>query len=166
MLLKTGKLIKTTTKVLEKRNICILALQETRFLDKNPIESDGFRTYEGKPVIKNNSNIVNLVRAFMVKRNINESIINFTSLTESISLMSLRSANKAFSIINMHVSIHEDDRRNPEKMEAFWETFEDKTSEIPHQIKVLVSNFTAQIGKKSNIEQSWGLPSIQKNKQN
>lgn len=58
MLLKEGKL-KQLTNILKEKDICILALQETRYLDKNLMESDGFRIYKGKPAIKKtNSNIV------------------------------------------------------------------------------------------------------------
>ena len=45
-LMKVGKL-KHLTDTLNKRNILILALQETRYLDENAIESEGYRIYKG-----------------------------------------------------------------------------------------------------------------------
>lgn len=37
---------------MKERDICILTLQETRYVDENPIESDGFRIYKGTTAIK------------------------------------------------------------------------------------------------------------------
>lgn len=155
-LLQVGKL-KQLTNVLKERNICILALQETRYLDENPMESEGFRIYKGKPGVKNNANATILGTAFIVKRDVTESVISFSSPTERISLLSIRSGNKAYTIINAHAPINDDNKKNPEKVGDFWETLEDTTSKIPqHHVKVLVGDFNAQIGREKKYRKIVG----------
>lgn len=151
-LMKIGKL-KNVTDTLNKRNILILALQETRFTDENAMESNGYRIYKGKPAIKNTKNISMFGTAFMVKQNLTESITNFTSPSERISFLSFRSGNKGYTIINGHAPINQHNRTNKEKVEEFWEMLENETSKIPeHHIKILVGDFNAQIGKERKFK--------------
>lgn len=55
----------------------ILAIQEIKYLDKNPMESNDFRNYKGNAQ-KKNFNIMILDTVFVVKKNITGSI-NFTN---------------------------------------------------------------------------------------
>ena len=50
-LVKTGK-IKQLTDTLEKFNIKILAIQETRYTDENHFDTGNYRIYKGKPAIR------------------------------------------------------------------------------------------------------------------
>lgn len=145
---QTGKLKQLTT-VLEERKISILALQETRFLDENTMESDGYRIYKGKPGYTISKGRLPLLgTAFVVKKSIMDSITNFSSPSERISFLTFRSGNKSYTIINAHAPINQDNKRNKEKVEDFWEAIANETSKIPlGNVKVLVGDFNAQIGK-------------------
>ncbi|MFP3037177.1 MAG: endonuclease/exonuclease/phosphatase family protein, partial [Candidatus Karelsulcia muelleri] len=156
-LLKTGKL-KQLIKVMDENKIQILALQETRFTDEDVMESEGYRIFKGKkgwnPMGRG---IPHLGTGFVVNNKIVNSVTEFYSPNERLSIMTLRCANKSYTFVNCHAPINEDNRRNPEKVESFWEGLEQELSKIPGKnIKILLGDFNAQIGREKKFRKIVG----------
>ncbi|XP_067124356.1 craniofacial development protein 2-like [Centruroides vittatus] len=150
-MLKVGKL-KQLNQMLRKENILILAIQETRFIDINTTDSDNYRYFKGKPGKRIMRNTPHLGTAFCVHRTIVNSITKFQSPSGRLSLLTIKCANKSYTLINCHAPINEDNRKNPTKVEQFWEQLEDEISKIPREnVKILMGDFNAQIGKEKSV---------------
>lgn len=156
-MLKTGKL-KQLTKVLDEMKIQVLALQETRFTDEDVMDSGEYRIFKGKkgwnPAGKG---IPHLGTAFAVDKSILGAVTKFHSPNERLSLLNIRCANKIYTLINCHAPINEDNRKNPEKVEKFWEELENEMIKIPDKnIKILIGDFNGQIGKEKKYRKIVG----------
>ena len=129
-LTKTGKL-KQLTNALEKFDIKITALQETRFTDEDHFNSEKFRIYKGKPAIKVRDKHPLLATGSAIHNSVLDSVIDFTSPSERISLLSVKSGNKAYTLINVQAPTNHHNKIDPKTVENFWETLEETTNKIP-----------------------------------
>ncbi|XP_023210652.1 craniofacial development protein 2-like [Centruroides sculpturatus] len=166
-MLKVGKL-KQLNQMLREENILILAIQETRFIDINTTDSENYRYFKGKPGKRIMRNTPHLGTAFCVHRTIVNSITKFQSPSGRLSLLTFKCANKSYTLINCHAPINEDNRKNPTKVEQFWEQLEDEISKIPREnVKILVGDFNAQIGKEKSVRNIVGkYPAHKRTNQN
>lgn len=155
-LLKIGKL-KHLTDTLKNHNVLITAVQETRFMDTDTFDSEGFRIYKGQVGPRVMKNVPHLGTAFIIDKKIMNSIINFDSQSERLSSLTFTSTNKIYTIINAHAPINEDNRKNKEKVEAFWNQLDDIIQKIPDKnIIILLGDFNAQIGKEKKYKKIVG----------
>lgn len=151
-LLKTGKL-KHLTDTLKKHKILITAVQETRFVDTDTFDSQGFRIYKGKVGNRVMKNMPHLGTAFIIDKTILHSIVEFDSQSERISSLTFKSTNKMYTIVNAHAPINEDNKKNKEKVETFWNQLDDLMQKIPDKNNViLLGDFNAQIGKEKKYK--------------
>lgn len=155
-LLKVGKL-KHLTDTLKAQNITITALQETRYTDENVFDSEGFRIYKGKKGVRIMKNTPHLGTGFIINKNILDSILDFESHNERLSLLTFKSTNKIYTIVNAHAPINKENRTNSEKVELFWDKLDDVLQNIPdkHNI-ILLGDFNAQIGKEKKFRKVVG----------
>lgn len=156
-LLKVGKL-KQLTKTMDKFNIKILAIQETRFSDENHFNSENYRIYKGKPAITiPGRNLKLFGTGFVVHKSILDSVMDFTSKSERISTLTIRSGNKAYTLVNAHAPTNNYNRKNPQMIEEFWEDLEETTSKIHMKhVKVLLGDFNAQLGRERKFRDTTG----------
>lgn len=155
-LIQTGKLKQLTTE-LHRLGISILALQETRFLDEETFESDGFRIFKGKTGDKIMKNVPHLGTAFIVNKKFLNNVIDFKSKNSRLSQITIKSRNKRYTLINAHAPINHDNKRNPEKVEDFWEKLEDELLKIPeNNTKILMGDFNAQLGREKKYAATVG----------
>lgn len=151
-LLKTGKQ-KELELFLQKNQIQILAVQETRFLDENVVDTQHYRIYKGKPAVRIMKNMPMFGTAFYVKKYIIDSIIGFKSKSERMSMLTIKCKNKNYTLINCHAPINEDNRRNPQKVNEFWDLLESEIANIPkNNVKILLGDFNAQVGKEKKFK--------------
>lgn len=156
-LLKVGKQ-KELTKVLDEYKIKLLAVQETRFISDEVSAIGNYRILKGRPAIKvkksekTKNQMLILGTAFFVHNSITESIVDFRSPSPRLSILTLTSGNKFYTIFNAHAPINEDNRKNPEKVEEFWSQLEEELFKTPEKhIKILMGDFNAQIGKEKKF---------------
>ncbi|KAI5743680.1 hypothetical protein M8J77_021036 [Diaphorina citri] len=150
-LLQTGKL-KQTLDVLEEKNIMITALQETRYCDEDPFESQGFRIYKGVPGKRVAKNIPHLGTGFIVHKKMINSITDFTSINGRLSTLSFKSLNKVYTIINFHAPTNDSNRKDPETTDRLWEKLEEIIEKVPeHHSILLIRDFNAQVGKEKKF---------------
>lgn len=145
-LVQIGKLKQLTTE-LHRFNISILALQETRFVDEDTFESDGFRIFKGKVGNRKMKNMPHLGTAFMVRKKFLDSVTDFRSVNARLSFLTIKALNKKYTLINAHAPINNDNRTNPEKVEEFWDELEAEILKIPsNHVRILLGDFNAQLG--------------------
>lgn len=63
---------------MERFNLKITALQETRFLDEGHFNTDNFRIYKGKPAIKIRDKIPLLGTGLAIHNSVLDTVIDFT----------------------------------------------------------------------------------------
>lgn len=146
-LLKTGKL-KHLTDTLTQNKILLTAIQETRYTDEHAFDSQGYRILKGKIGRRRMKNVPHLGTGFIVSHKMLDSVIEFSSPNSRVSLLTFRCSNKIYTVVNVHAPINEDNKRNPENTDTFWEELEDVISKVPerHTI-ILLGDFNAQLGK-------------------
>lgn len=151
-LLKIGKQ-KELELFLQKNDIHILAVQETRFLDENVVDTQHYRIYKGKPAVRIMENMPMFGTAFYVNKRIVDSVTEFKSTSERLSMLTIKCKNKHYTLINCHAPINADNRRNLEKVNQFWDLLESEISIIPkNNVKILLGDFNAQIGKEKKFK--------------
>lgn len=150
-LLKIGKL-KHLTDVLHENKILITAVQETRFSDDAPFETQGFRVLKSKTSKRILKGIPHLGTGFLVNTTILDSITDFAPISNRLSTLSFRCTNKGYTIVNAHAPINADNRKFPDIVDLFWEDLEETISQVPKQNTViLVGDFNAQIGSEKKF---------------
>ena len=155
-LMQVGKL-KQLTAELRRIKISILALQETRFMDEDTMEYDGYRIFKGITGKKIMKNMPHLGTAFMVDKKSLNSVVDFKSLNERISLLTIKSLNKKYTLINVHAPINNDNKLNLEKVEEFWDNLEGEILKLPVQnVKILKGDFNAQLGSEKKFYNTIG----------
>lgn len=74
-------------------------------------------------------------------------MIDFTSASERISLLTIKAANKAYTLINVHAPTNHHNKTDPESVDDVWEPLEESTNKIPqHHVDILLGDFNAQLG--------------------
>ena len=145
-LVKTGK-IKQLTDTLEKFNIKILAIQETRYTDENHFDTENYRIYKGKPAIRKGTPTM-FGTGFAVHKSVRDNILDFNSISERISTITFKSGNKKYTVINVHAPTNDHNRKKPQEVVDFWEDLEELTNQIPqNHIKIVLGDLNAQLGK-------------------
>lgn len=98
-------------------------------------------------------NMPHLGTAFIIDKTILHSIVEFDSQSERISSLTFKSTNKMYTIVNAHAPINEDNKKNKEKVETFWNQLDDLMQKIPDKNNViLLGDFNAQIGKEKKYK--------------
>jgi hypothetical protein len=60
-------------------------------------------------------------------------------------------------LINCHAPINNDNKKDPEKVDNYWETLEYEMSKIPlSNVKILLGDFNAQVGKERKFQTTVG----------
>ncbi|XP_008485801.1 craniofacial development protein 2-like [Diaphorina citri] len=156
-LLKAGKL-KQLTKVLKEYKIQICALQETRYTDEDLMDYEGYRIFKGKKGWNPcGRGFPHLGTGFIVTSNFVNSVTDFHSPNERLSLLTFRSLNKTYTLINCHAPINNDNKKNPQKVETYWETLDYELSKIPmSNVKILLGDFNAQLGPEKRYKTTVG----------
>lgn len=129
---------------MERFNLKITALQETTFLDEGHFNTDNFRIYKGKPAIKIRDKIPLLGTGFAIHNSVLDSVIDFTSPSERISLLSIKAANKAYMLINVHAPTNHHNKTDPESVDDFLESLEESANKIPHCWEMKENSETSQ----------------------
>lgn len=153
---KFGKL-KQLTNTLDKFSIKIVALQETRFTDEDHFDSENYRFYKGKPAVQINTGPKQFGTGFAVNKSVIDSIIDFSSPSERLSTLSIKSGNKIYTLINVHAPTNDYNRKDSRIVEDFWECLEEITNKIPgHHVKILLGDFNGQLGKERKYRRITG----------
>lgn len=151
-MMKTGKL-KQLTDVLTQHQITIAAIQETRYTDQNNFDSEGYRIFKGKKGKPVGKNVPNLGTAFIVDKKILDSIVSFSSCNSRISILSFKSMNKIYSVVNVHAPTNQMNKLDPVGTDKFWEDLEECMANIPSENAIiLVGDFNAQVGKEQKYQ--------------
>ena len=154
-LVKTGK-IKQLTDTLEKFNIKILAIQETRYTDENHFDTGNYRIYKGKPAIRKGTPTM-FGTGFAVHKSVRDNILDFNSISERISTITFKSGNKKYTVINVHAPTNDHNRKKPQEVVDFWEDLEELTNQIPqNHIKIVLGDLNAQLGKEKKYKEITG----------
>lgn len=166
-LLKPGK-VKQLTTILAKHKIFIAAIQETRFPDSAPFESDGFRIFKSKTERRILKGVPHLGTGFIVDKRILPSITDFKPISNRLCTLSFKCTNKIYTIVNAHAPIDIDNIKDPETVETYWELLENKIREIPkNHVIILLGDFNAQLGKEPEFQDIIGkYPAHKKTKKN
>lgn len=81
--------------------------------------TDNFRIYKGKPAKKIRDKIPLWGTGFAIHNSVLDSVIEFTSPSERISLLSIKAANKAYTLINVHAPTNHYNKTYPESVDEF-----------------------------------------------
>lgn len=163
-IIQTGKL-KILTEICEKEKILIMALQELRNSDQNPIESQGYRLYKGIPGKVVMKKCPQFGCGFLVNLKIIDSIQDFKSQSSRISTLTFKTANKIYTIINAHAptNIKNYNKKDREESDKCWELLDETLIKIPKShTKILVGDFNAQLGKERKFRDIVGKWPAQK----
>ncbi|MXP61689.1 reverse transcriptase domain-containing protein [Pantoea sp. Taur] len=156
-LIQIGKLRQLTQEI-RRLGISILALQETRFTDEEIVDFGGYRILKGKPGKRIMRNMPHLGTAFLVDHKYLNSIEDFTSKSPRLSTLTVRGANKKYTLINAHAPINVDNKRDPDKVDEFWGELEEAVHRIPrNNVKILLGDFNAQIGREKKFRETVGF---------
>ncbi|XP_014286812.1 craniofacial development protein 2-like [Halyomorpha halys] len=141
-LIQVGKL-KQIRAELKRLKISVMGLQETRYTDTEALESGDFKIYKGPPDKKIMRGMPHLGTAFIVDKKFLNTVVGFKEVSSRLSLLT-----KKYTTINAHAPINEDNKKNSEKVEQFWEILEKEMIKIPqNHVKILLGDYNAQIGK-------------------
>lgn len=157
-LAKVGKL-KTLLDTAMEQRITILAIQEMRNTMQEPYESQGFRIYQGIPGKRVMKNVPQFGTGFIVENTIINSVKEFRAYTDRIATLTIRSANKTYTLVNVHAPTNEKNRTDPKPVEGFWNLLDQILTNIPsNHTKIVMGDFNAQIGREKkfrNIVGDW-----------
>ena len=123
-LLKVGKLKNILNKTRE-RNIKIIAFQESRYKDEHTFDSEGYRIYKGKPGERVMPNCPHFGTGFIIDKSIIDSVTTFKSCSGRISTLTIKTANKIYTLINGHAPTNITNKKQPEIAEHFWNELDD-----------------------------------------
>lgn len=150
-LLKPGKLFELGN-TLNEHGIQILALQETRMTDENTMDFGKYRLFKSKTnkiVLKNTPH---LGVAFAISKNILNSLADVKPINNRLITISLKVANKMYTLINAHMPINKENKTNPDKVNKLCDTLVNKIAKIPqNHIKILMGDFNAEFGKERKL---------------
>lgn len=77
-------------------------MQGTRFADENHFDSANYNFYKGKPAVKVNNGPKQFNIGFAVHKSVTFSVLDFSSPSERLSTLSIKSWNMAYTLINVH----------------------------------------------------------------
>lgn len=156
-LIQPGKLYNLTQE-LDRQNIMILALQETRMTDEDTMDYRNYRIFKSKTEIRVARDAPLLGMAFMVHKKIVNSIRGVTPINNRLMTMRIQCANKKYTIINSHAPTNGDNKKDSKSTEHYWATLEKTMTKIPkHDTKILIGDFNARIGKERFFRKTVGL---------
>lgn len=146
-LLRAGKLHELGQE-LDKQKILILALQETRMTEENTIDFGSYRLFKSKTDKRVCKGTPLLGMAFAVHKKILQSVTEIKAINNRLMTLRLKSANKTYTFINAHAPVNEDNKRNRDDTDKYWDKLEKTMERIPlGDVKILLGDFNAQLGK-------------------
>lgn len=141
------------------QKISILGLQDMRNTIKEPYESQGFRFYQGIPGKRVMKNVPQFGTGFVVKTDIQDSIINFKPYTERNATLSLEFTNRKNTIINAHAPINKKNHTDRKSADNFWDRLDQIIMKVDKtHTKILIGDFNAKLGKEKryrNVVGKW-----------
>lgn len=150
-LLKPGKLFELGN-TLNEQGIQILALQETRMTDESTMDFGKYRLFKSKTTKIVLKNTPHLGVAFAISKNILNSLADVKPINNRLIAISLKVANKMYTLINAHMPINKENKTNPDKVNKLCDTLENKIAKIPqNHIKVRMGDFNAEFGKERKL---------------
>ena len=142
---------------LKEQKIQILAFQEPRMTDDNTMDFGNYRLFKSKTNKRILKNTPHLGVAFAVSKNIVNSVKDVKPINNRLMTLSLKCANKTYTLINAHMPINNENKLNPDKVNRAWETLENTISKIPNNhVKILMGDFNAQLGKERKFRKTVG----------
>lgn len=163
-LIQPGKL-KVLTDEMDRQGILIAGLQEMRNVDQQPLESQGYRIYNGIPGKRVMKQCPQFGTGFMVNLKIIDSIIEFKAHSPRLSTLSIKTANRVYTIINAHAPTNDKNNRKEhmEDVESFWELLDQTATNINKKYtKILIGDFNAQLGREKRFRDVIGKWPAQK----
>ncbi|RZF42904.1 hypothetical protein LSTR_LSTR003620 [Laodelphax striatellus] len=161
----TGKLF-AVTEELKKQKIQILAVQETRFPDNEIMDYNGFRIFKSGTTRKLEEGQACLVWPFIVEKSSIKSVKSIKSINNRLMILRLNYKNKNYTLINAHAPCNIDNKKNREDVDKYWDRLELEMSKIPSKdVKILLGDFNAQIGREKKYRKIVGLYPAHKNDQ-
>lgn len=155
-LIQVGKLHNLTTELKEQK-IKIIALQETRFTDSETAEYNGFRIFKSKTTEKVCRGAPSLGMAFLVDKDVVDSITDVKPVNERLMTMRLKHKNKHYTLVNVHAPTNQDNKKKQQKTDKYWETLENTMAKIPEKdVILLLGDFNAQLGKETKYRKTVG----------
>ena len=155
-LIRPGKLHNLVT-VLDKQQIQILAVQETRLTDEETTDYGNYRIFKSKTEKRVARGAPMLGMAVFVHKNVIGSVKKVTPLNNRLMIMDFQSANKKYTMINAHAPTNADNKKNPEETEKYWQILNRTMIKIPkNNTKILIGDFNAQLGKEKSNRKTIG----------
>lgn len=150
-LTKTGKL-KSLLNILDNQNITILGLQEMINTSQEPYESQGYRIYQGIPGKRVMKNVPQFGTGFIVKNPAIESVKEFKAYSDRLATLTIKVANKFYTIINGHAPTNVKNVTDKESVDEFWNLLDQVTAKInKNHTKILLGDFNAKLGKEKRF---------------
>lgn len=130
-LLKTGKL-KNLLNNITQQKIKILALQEMQNTTQESYESQGFRIYQEIPGKRAIKTVPQFGTGFIVDTKIIDSIKDFKPYMVRLASLTVKSANKTYSLINLHAPTSSKNHSSLKEVEEFWDLLEIRSLQTSH----------------------------------
>lgn len=118
--------------------------------DENTMEFGKYRLFKSKTTKIVLKNTPHLGVAFAISKNILNSLADVKPINNRLITISLKVANKMYTLINAHMPINKENKTNPDKVNKLCDTLENKIAKIPqNHIKILMGDFNAEFGKEN-----------------
>ncbi|XP_049792591.1 craniofacial development protein 2-like [Schistocerca nitens] len=128
-----------------KTKIC--ALQETIFPAEDHFNPGNYRMYKGKPLVHRKDLRV-CGTGFAVHRTISDAVMDFTLPNKRLSTLTIKSAYRAYTVVNAHAQTNDHNRKDLDATEDFWTVMEETIKNTPkHRPKLILGDFKANLGK-------------------
>ena len=162
-LIQAGKLHNLTQEI-DRQKILLLALQETRLTNEDTTDYGNYRIFKSKTQCKTGRNTPIFGMAFLVQKSILNSVKEVTPISNRLMTIRIQAAKKHYTIINAHAPTNGDNNKDPKNVEKFWDRLENTMSKIhPDDVKILLGDFNAQLGKEKIYRKTIGKNSAHHN---
>ncbi len=152
-LYRTGG-VRILTDELKKRNVAVVAVQETRWTKATQnFTSNGYNIY-----CSSNSNDHALGTAFLVASRWNHLVLNFKPIDDRLCVIRLKGRFKNYSLINAHAPTNEsiDDVKD-----LFYEKLVKAYNDCPrHDVKIVLGDMNAKVGREEAYRPTIGKWSL------
>ena len=146
--------LQNTLADMNKYNIQIAAVQETRWLDSGIHTMPNHSFYFSGP----SSNSHQFGTGFIVNNGVDHLIINFVPISKYMCTLRIKLKNQTLSLVNIHAPT---ELKDDEIKEAFYSELERVYDSLPtSDVRIILGDFNAQIGKEPCYRSVAGLHSL------